>query len=389
MRFLGVIGVVLALMAGMTTVGLGARVQATETDLAEMGYPELNVVRTADGWETPDEVASGLVLLTVEAAADMGGDVVVVQPSAGVTIEAAREMVKASAGSEEFPDFAYEWTFAGGAIAAPGETERVLLELAAGEWLVVVDVDENPEAADVMPLTVTEGDETMDSPAADTEIELQEYTFNGLPEGATAGRQLWQVTNVGTQPHIIVLANAPFAITMEQVMSLLQMGDEGEIPADLGLTEEQLGQINFDAGYVHVISPGQTVWVEMDLAAGSNIALCFITDRETGMPHAMMGMIGIFEVGAGEGGATTAGAEAAVEIANFAFSPAEIEVAAGTTVTWTNADGAPHTVTADDGGFDSGRLNTGETFSQTFDTAGSFAYHCDFHPNMKGTVVVT
>ncbi len=80
---------------------------------------------------------------------------------------------------------------------------------------------------------------------------------------------------------------------------------------------------------------------------------------------------------------------AAVNIVDFAFDPAAVEVPVGATVTWTNGGGAPHTVTADDGAFDSGRMRPGETFSQTFDAAGSVAYHCDIHPQMTGTVTVT
>ena len=79
----------------------------------------------------------------------------------------------------------------------------------------------------------------------------------------------------------------------------------------------------------------------------------------------------------------------AVSIVDFAFEPASLEVATGTTVTWTNNGQARHTATADDGTFDSGRLQSGETFSFTFNTPGTFAYHCEIHPEMTGTIVVT
>jgi plastocyanin len=77
-----------------------------------------------------------------------------------------------------------------------------------------------------------------------------------------------------------------------------------------------------------------------------------------------------------------------VTIADFAFAPAAITVAVGSTVTWTNNDTAGHTVTSDDGTFRSDRLGSGATFSQTFSTAGTFAYHCSIHASMKGTVTV-
>jgi plastocyanin len=83
-----------------------------------------------------------------------------------------------------------------------------------------------------------------------------------------------------------------------------------------------------------------------------------------------------------------AGGGDAVSIANFAFGPDTIQVAAGTTVTWTNNDTAAHTVTADDGSFDSGNLAPGDTFTYTFTTAGTVAYHCNYHPNMTASVVV-
>jgi plastocyanin len=79
---------------------------------------------------------------------------------------------------------------------------------------------------------------------------------------------------------------------------------------------------------------------------------------------------------------------AAVSIVDFAFQPASVEIATGGTVTWTNTGQAPHTVTADDGSFDSGTLSPGATFSQTFATAGTFTYHCNIHPQMTATVIV-
>jgi plastocyanin len=78
----------------------------------------------------------------------------------------------------------------------------------------------------------------------------------------------------------------------------------------------------------------------------------------------------------------------AVSIASFSFQPAALSVSVGTTVTWTNNDSASHTVTADDGSFTSGTLGNGGTFSQSFATAGTFAYHCAIHPSMTATITV-
>jgi plastocyanin len=61
----------------------------------------------------------------------------------------------------------------------------------------------------------------------------------------------------------------------------------------------------------------------------------------------------------------------------------------GETVTWINDDSGRHTVTSKDGVFDSGMMGKGQSFSFTFDKAGEYSYHCEPHPSMVGTVVVT
>lgn len=80
-----------------------------------------------------------------------------------------------------------------------------------------------------------------------------------------------------------------------------------------------------------------------------------------------------------------------VTVKNFEFSPSEITVAPGTTVTWKFEGPAQHTSTSDVGSaltWDSGLKSPGETFSFTFNEKGTFAYHCTPHPQMKGTVIV-
>lgn len=76
-----------------------------------------------------------------------------------------------------------------------------------------------------------------------------------------------------------------------------------------------------------------------------------------------------------------------IVIKDFAFNPSSITVKIGDTVTFTNDDSVTHTV-AGDGGIDSRDLATGESYKETFNTAGTFNYHCTIHPTMKGMVVV-
>ena len=78
-----------------------------------------------------------------------------------------------------------------------------------------------------------------------------------------------------------------------------------------------------------------------------------------------------------------------VDIVDLAFEPANLKVEPGTTVTWTNTGVAPHTATAKDSSFDSGTLESGATFEQTFTDPGRYDYLCQIHPDMTGTIEVT
>ncbi len=80
--------------------------------------------------------------------------------------------------------------------------------------------------------------------------------------------------------------------------------------------------------------------------------------------------------------------EATIVISGFAYALPTMQVTAGTKVTWTNNDSVAHTVTSDDKLFESPSLRQGDSFTYTFDKAGSFSYHCAPHPRMVGKIVV-
>lgn len=100
--------------------------------------------------------------------------------------------------------------------------------------------------------------------------------------------------------------------------------------------------------------------------------------------------------GDGHGGGTAAAAMVHMPVGAYdiknaatAFDPPVVNIKAGQTVEWTNTDGVAHTATADKGSFDSGFLDSGQTYSFTFRTTGTYTYHCTPHPWMKGTIVVS
>jgi plastocyanin len=131
--------------------------------------------------------------------------------------------------------------------------------------------------------------------------------------------------------------------------------------------------------------PNDVVKIHADLPPGVYEIECFVAEHDDRGMRTTLTVTTDAPLVREEGGA---GAPDEVDIADFAFAPSAIHVSTGTEVTWTNTDPAPHTVTAAQGGFDSGTLDPNEAFSFRFDTAGSFTYACLIHPTMRGTVHV-
>ena len=98
-------------------------------------------------------------------------------------------------------------------------------------------------------------------------------------------------------------------------------------------------------------------------------------------------MMGGYQQSPGQQGTPVTGVTD-LTIQNLAYRPANIQVRVGTTVTWTNQDNVPHSVTFKNGMKDSGLLSQGQSFSYTFNTPGTYQYYCTVHPYMVATVTV-
>jgi plastocyanin len=87
--------------------------------------------------------------------------------------------------------------------------------------------------------------------------------------------------------------------------------------------------------------------------------------------------------------AAPSGAEGSkASIQDFLFQPSRLEVTAGTTIVWTNGGQVAHTVSADDGSFESGLIEPGSRGTITLKQPGTYTFHCTPHPFMKGVIVV-
>lgn len=102
------------------------------------------------------------------------------------------------------------------------------------------------------------------------------------------------------------------------------------------------------------------------------------------MKHALLALV-LF---AAPMAAPARAADAMIVMKNFDFSPMDVTVSAGSTVTWRNMDGEPHTVASADGLFRSPALDQDDSYSFKFDKPGVYKYICSIHPKMRATVTV-
>jgi hypothetical protein len=153
-------------------------------------------------------------------------------------------------------------------------------------------------------LTVTSGTPAAQPPPPTTvTVTEQEFAFLGLDQPLPAGPQFWEVVNRGQQPHMLLLGKVPAGTTLQQVMDVVNLDLPENATPPPGMLQDQ--DVDFTIGGVLLQSAGQTVFPRLDLATGRYVALCFVPDPATGKPHAMEGMVNLFDVGSA--GATPTG----------------------------------------------------------------------------------
>jgi hypothetical protein len=256
------------------------------------GYPALRVRATDDALEVPQVVPAGRYLLTLEnASSGLAGAYPLRQPE-GLDAAAMQAGIQEAISSPEgrVPEWFYEVAAVGGPFAPPDQQVQAIVDLEPGDYGVL-----NPGNGLVVALEVTAADATptaVEEPAAAVSVEMREFAYVGIPERVAPGPQVWRVTTTGEQPHELALLRVPDGTTFDQIMTALATPPDAT-PEPGGLAFTDLVPI----GGVGYLSPGRTAWAVLDLAPGTYAALCFVPDRETGMPHAAMGMIAVFDVG--------------------------------------------------------------------------------------------
>lgn len=269
----------------------------SNTVLSTYGLPEVEIVQRADGYDAPRELPAGRYLVALVSKPGLSAYLSLVRTPAGLSeTEADEQLLSAARSDVPVPG----WTYGGGTFAFGGDTAWVVFDLEPGEWTwgltSQADVDDAEETVHLMPLTVTDGSPVASPSAGEIEpsvrVTMTEYVFKGL-EGTTlaAGPQVWQFTNDGHHPHHMVLFRTPDLITQDDVNELF-----GAFMNATPTTPPSWWMESVWVGYAAIMSPGQSMLTEYNLSPGSYVALCFITDPETGMPHLVEGMAQAFTV---------------------------------------------------------------------------------------------
>jgi hypothetical protein len=280
------------LAAVLTNSAIG-QVFAQSTPVAGMNYPELTVTITKDALQpSATEIPAGYVLLTVvNQLTDSSDSAGILGPGPGQTMEQLQQAAATPDPQDTgFPPFLYNATVLGGpGDIEPGETGQMILQVPPGDWALFDEGNLPPVF-----ITATGGTPAAQPmPTAVVTITEVDFAFGGFDAVVPTGKQVWQVTNQGKQPHMLVLAGVPDGTTVAQLVGAFSRPENATPPAG-GLTEQDFRPVS---GGVLLQSTGVTVWPIVDLEAGHYAAVCFVPDPRTGEPHAMEGMVAVFDVG--------------------------------------------------------------------------------------------
>ncbi len=276
--------------AGASTAPVTGQ-NAPGTALTDPDFPALDISVTATSIDgVPASLEAGRYLLNVTAAADLGfgGGVEFAQP-VGIETDAFIELVMAP-GDGMPPASIWDSVYASGVFAQSGQTARGVVDLGPGEW-VVYGGGGNPQQPFTIDVT---GELASDLPEPDASATLRmgEYVIEVTEGALVAGTQWVRIDNAGAQPHFIVANFTEQEVTMDDVAALLEAEMTGT-PAAVGIDPEtDLA----DAFYTGLQSNTTSLWVEVDLMAGTYVLLCFWPDLADGMPHAMHGMYQVITV---------------------------------------------------------------------------------------------
>ena len=286
-----------ALAQDSTPEGDASPMAEVVNPFADLGLPEIELEITSDAVSgVPESIEAGRYLVIVHgqpSADDYMFGTMFLQLPEGMTLDDAMAQAQEVESQDQAPAFYYDSNIAGGPaiLATSGaDTAYGVIELTPGDWLVAGSQFMQPPVQ----MTVTgEMPSDLAEPETTATIELAEMSITVKEGSLAAGQNTVKVQNVGDQPHLIDISQLPDGTTEDQVAATL--GVFMGTPAPDGI--ETLEELELDSIAVSTDqSSGTTQWVSWDLQPGTYVAMCWVADRETGMPHAFMGMWMLFTI---------------------------------------------------------------------------------------------
>jgi hypothetical protein len=300
------------LAAGVFAIDALPRVRPMRTVLAQDGtpaaspaaaeYPELVVTAADFSFDMPASIPAGFTRLTMQNDGEIDHHAMFMRVNDGSTLE---EWQEALTQPDPGQIFAVSQSL-GGPEVGPGGRVSVIAELLPGQYeviCVIPEADGTPHYLMGMhaPLEVTEPAGEAPAPEANLTVELVDFAFEISEMAIAAGPQRWEVPNVGEQIHEMVILQLEPGTTADDLQAALQAMDPAAAATTPGAAPASPAAMTgpppfFAIGGVAPMNPGYTNWAVLDLEPADYVAICFVPDPESGLPHFALGMIMPFTV---------------------------------------------------------------------------------------------
>lgn len=248
--------------------------------------PAVTLTITDASMSIPVTVPAGYTAITVINNGSMPHEASFVRVNPGVTLDQVIAFAPTAISSQDVADFVAFLKlvqFYGGVSGVdPDSSVAVVVNLTPGTY-AVADT-EHFDAGLFASFTVAGPASDVAPPLADATVTERDFAFDA-PATIPAGLRTLEVRNIGAQSHELSLARLDPGYTVQDVLAALQQGQEGPPPPWV-----------HKATSIEPQGPGLTQWVTLNLTPGTYAMLCFMPDVNTGMPHALEGMVGTFTV---------------------------------------------------------------------------------------------
>lgn len=266
--------------------------------LAGLGYPDLVVTTDGKTNDLPASLAAGryhVVLHNTNATNAVGLDFYMA-PAGTSDADAIAFYGQAIAAQAQMPDLFYKVTISGGITAQPNGTAEGIFDLKPGDgkWYAGFQINSNDNSSgtgQAQALDITGDFPAVTDPTAAVTATLSDLKID-IPDSVGTGPQIWKVTNSGSMPHFLALQMSDGSLTQENVQATFGSFIGTPMPANATPIPFQAMK---DMGGTGVLSPGQSMWIELDLQPGQYLAACYLSGPGDLQMHAAMGMFKIFE----------------------------------------------------------------------------------------------